>query len=451
MKIDCVGDARGSSLIYRDSAHWWVRGRGNMATLTSHGRRFIPPSIQTSCDFTQVLMKLQRATHLIASTLDLDALLDRVVNDIALTIGNVEVSVWLRAENADEMVLRGVRGCTKFGEGDRLKMGREGMVGHVASTGKIRYAPDVAKDPYYIGCEPLTRSEVTIPLKAARRVIGVLSVDHREINGFSNDQLKVIRAIAGHVAIAIENARVYHIERERREQLQQESDEARAIQEALFLKAVPLIPGFAIETAWHPAGSVAGDWFDFFDLGDDRYGIALADVSGKGMPAALLMSATRALLRAIAPLNPSPARTLERLNQALTEDFPPGKFVTMIYGILDARSRELTLASAAHPLPLIINQQCSFLEMETGLPLGLGPSSYPEQTVRLTEGTHVLLYTDGITEADNGTDEQYGSARLAQHFLVPDACIDGLIAEVRRFEATSCRTDDATAVLLRSR
>ena len=422
-----------------------------MATSTVSGatRGFIPARV-SSCEFTQVLMKLQRATYLIASTLDLDALLERVVNDIASSLGNVEVSVWLRADDADEMVLRGTRGCSKFCKGDRLRMGHQGMVGHVAATGKMRYAPDVRKDPYYIACEPDTLSEVTIPLKADGRVIGVLSVDHCQLDAYSPDQLKVLQAIAGHVAIAIENARVYKSEREQRERLQRESAEARAIQEALFLKPVPLIPGFALETAWCPAGSVAGDWHDFIDLGQDRYGIALADVSGKGMPAALLMSATRALLRSIAPLDPSPSRTLERLNQALMEDFPAGKFVTMVYGVLDARARTLSLASAGHPLPLIINHETSYLELETGLPLGLGISTYPERTINLSSGTHVLLYTDGITEAENA-DEEYGPARLLQHFSRPDACLDALIDEVRRYGAASTHIDDATAVLLRSR
>src|SRR5260370_33435905 len=99
---------------------------------TVQTRRAIPPRIHSSYEFTQVLMKLQRATYLIASTLDLDALLDRVVNDIAAAIGNVEVDVWLRDGDTSEMVLQGVRGCTKYKKGARLQIGREGMVGHVA-------------------------------------------------------------------------------------------------------------------------------------------------------------------------------------------------------------------------------------------------------------------------------------------------------------------------------
>jgi phosphoserine phosphatase RsbU/P len=424
-----------------------------MATLpvTAQSSHFIPPRIQSSCEFSRVLMKLQRATYLIASTLDLDDLLERVVNDIATSIGNVEVDVWLRDGDTNQMVLHGVRGCTKYKKGQRLEIGRQGMVGHVAATGKLRYAPDVRRDPYYLACEPETRSEITIPLKANGRVIGVLVVDHVQTDAFSNDQIRVLQALAGHIAIAVENARLFRNERAERERLQRESSEARAMQQAIFLKAQPLVPGFAFETAWHPAGAVAGDWFDFIDLGNQRYGIALADVSGKGMPAALLMSATRALLRSIAPLYSSPAQTLEHLNRTLTEDFPTGKFVTMVYGILDAASRQITVASAGHLRPLVINHHCAFLDLDTGLPLGLGASTYPESTVTLDPGTQLLFYTDGITEATDSADEEFGPARLIKHFHDPEACVDSLIAEVQRYGTGSTHTDDATAVLIRSR
>jgi sigma-B regulation protein RsbU (phosphoserine phosphatase) len=231
----------------------------------------------------------------------------------------------------------------------------------------------------------------------------------------------------------------------------EESTEARVIQQALFLKPVPLIPGFAFETAWHPAGAVAGDWFDFIELSYRRYGIVLADVSGKGMSAAILMSATRAILRSVAPLYDSPAETLAHLNRTLTEDFPMGKFVTMVYGVLDTSTRELTLASAGHLAPLLINHHASFLELETGLPLGLGVSSYPQFTVKLTPGTQLLLYTDGITEATDGAEEEYGTDRLIEHFRKPGACVDGLIKDVQRFGGGAERADDATAVLIRSR
>jgi sigma-B regulation protein RsbU (phosphoserine phosphatase) len=279
----------------------------------------------------------------------------------------------------------------------------------------------------------------------------VLAVDRTQPDGFPESDQQILQALAGHIAIAIENARAFQRERLERENMHRESEEARKIQEALFPKAYPLIPGFTFETAWRPAGAVAGDWFDFIDLGAGRFGIVLADVSGKGMPAALLMSATRAMLRTIAKLYATPGETLSRLNQILSEDCPVGKFVTMIYGILDRAENTLTLASAGHPRPLVVNGDCRFLELETGLPLGLGASPYPEVSINIKPGMHVLLYTDGISEAMNHQYEEYGPARLIEHFQNPEARLESLMQEVQRFTCGPDKTDDATAILIRRR
>lgn len=174
-------------------------------------------------------------------------------------------------------------------------------------------------------------------------------------------------------------------------------------------------------------------------------------MSGKGTPAALLMASTRAVLRSLVKLDPSPGITLSRLNQSLIEDFPCGKFVTMIYAVLDTRARVVTLASAGHPRPMLINGDVKFLSLESGLPLGLGASSYPEFALHLQPGTGLLLYTDGITEATDRFEEEFGVDRLFRHFLNPDSSIDGLIEEVRRFGVDSRFSDDATALLIRSR
>jgi sigma-B regulation protein RsbU (phosphoserine phosphatase) len=309
----------------------------------------------------------------------------------------------------------------------------------------------VRLDPYYVACEPDTMAEAGVPLLVHGEVIGVLCVDHKQTNAFSEDQLHLFEALAGHIAVAIENTRLFHDERMERERMQHEAEEARAVQQALFVKAMPLLPGFAFETAWNPANTVAGDWFDFIDLGDARCGIVLADVSGKGMPAALLMAATRAILRSQVKLESAPGRVLAQLNQTLLEDLPMGKFVTMLYAVLDAATRTITIASAGHLRPLLMDGGCSFVDVETGMPLGLGVSVYPEYTMELRPGAKLLFYTDGITEAMNIGGEEYGAMRLVEHFLKPEACVDLLIEEVRRFGHGSDHTDDATAVLIRSR
>src|SRR5215472_11490847 len=131
---------------------------GPMASSTQTLISAIPASIQSSCEFVQALMHVQRTAQLITSTLDLDHVLDRAVNDLAETFGNVEVCVWLREPGTDELVHSGVHGCSVNHKGTRLKFGKRGMVAYVASTGVMRYAPDVRLDPYYLPCEPETLS-----------------------------------------------------------------------------------------------------------------------------------------------------------------------------------------------------------------------------------------------------------------------------------------------------
>jgi len=422
-----------------------------MASSTQTPISAFPACIENSCEFVQTLMNVQRAAQLITSTLELDHVLDRVVNDLAATIGSAEVNVWLREPGTDELVLTGVHGCSVNRKGSRMKLGTRGMAGYVAATGVMRYAPDIRLDPYYIACEPEIQSAVYLPLISRGEVIGVFAVDHCELNGFTEDQLSILEALTGHITVAIENARLFSEQRLLHERMHSEAAEARTIQQALIPKSSPLIPGFRFDSAWEPAGTVAGDWFDWIELSSGRLGIVLADVSGKGMPAALLMSATRATLRTLARLDLSPGETLKQLNRMLISDMPANKFVTMVYGVLEPKSREITFASAGHLRPLLINGKCEFLPIDTGLPLGLAASSYPEYTVRLKPGTQVLLYSDGITEAMNRHEEEYGPARLIEHFLRPQACIDGLFEEIQRFSAGSTHTDDATAVLITSR
>src|ERR1700747_2650639 len=152
------------------------------------------------------LQSLQKAARKIASILDLDQLIDKIVNDVAHSFGFLEANIYLHDEARAEMVLAGVHGCSVHGKGDRLKIGKEGMVGYVASTGQMRYAPDVRKDEYYIGCEHSTLSEVAIPLHVGERLVGVFTASHPELDAFPREQLRLLQALCDHVAVAVHNA-----------------------------------------------------------------------------------------------------------------------------------------------------------------------------------------------------------------------------------------------------
>jgi sigma-B regulation protein RsbU (phosphoserine phosphatase) len=406
---------------------------------------------QTQVDQIHDLIKLQRAAQEITSILDLDELADRIVNEIAISFGCNEASLYFHDEEKSDLVLASVRGCTMHGKGHRLKVGKEGMVGHVAATGQIHYAPDVRLDPYYIPCEKHTLSEVAIPLLVGPRLVGVFAASHHDLDAFPEEQRLMLQALCSHIAVAVQNARTFWKERQLKRQMDREAEEARSIQQALLPKSSPYIPGFAVTGVCIPAGAVGGDWFDFIPLSDGRWGLVLADVSGKGMGAALLMSATRGMVRSLAEASCCPSDVLGRLNKLLVEDFPSGKFVTMVYGILDPAARTLTFSSAGHlPPVLAVDGEARFLHTQTGLPLGLGVGSFSETRVDLPPNSRLVFYSDGISEATNAADEEYGRDRLRQLVLSCDSMIDGLLNDVRTFVDGEGLRDDATVVMVRA-
>jgi phosphoserine phosphatase RsbU/P len=411
----------------------------------------VEPVRHMPADRVQELLKLQKAAQKISSILDLDELIQQIATDIACSFGCVEINIYLHEPEQGEMVLAGTHGCTLHGKGHRLKVGKEGMVGYVAATGQMRYAPDVRQDAYYIACEEGTLSEVAIPLVVEQQLVGVFLASHPETNAFPPEQLRLFRGLCNHIAVAVHNARRFGQERSAREKMSREAQEARSIQQALLPKSSPFIPGFAVTGLSIPAGAVGGDWYDFIDMGDGRWGLVLADVSGKGMAAALLMSATRAMLRSLAENKCSPAEVLTRLNQLLVQDFPSGRFVTMVYAVFDPARRSLTFANAGHLPPLFVNGgKARFVETEMGLPLGVACGSYSECAVELPVGSRVVLYSDGITEAARPDDEEYGPARLTAHMQLPEACLNTLLEEVRRFVNGTGLHDDATVIMLKA-
>jgi sigma-B regulation protein RsbU (phosphoserine phosphatase) len=400
-------------------------------------------------DQVEDLRRVQKAAQRIGSILDLDQLIDSVVHEITQRFGCVETNIYLLDTERNELMLAGVRGCTAHGIGHRLKVGKEGMVGYVAATGQMRYAPDVRKDEYYIPCEHATLSEVAIPLRVGERLIGVLTASHPDLDAFSRQQIRILQALCDHVAVAVQNARQFQSERAAREAMNREVQEARAIQQALLPKSSPYVRGFAISGLSIPARAVGGDWYDFMRFEDGRLGLVLADVSGKSIAAALLMSATRGMLRSLAEACCTPGEVLTKLNRMLVDDFPAGKFVTMVYAVLDPSARTISFANAGHLHPLLISDNSArFLDVERGLPLGLECGDYSERNVILAPGSRLVLYSDGITEAVNAADEEYGLDRLAEHAQNREASAISVVEDVRAFANGADFRDDASVVFV---
>jgi serine phosphatase RsbU (regulator of sigma subunit)/predicted ester cyclase len=205
-------------------------------------------------------------------------------------------------------------------------------------------------------------------------------------------------------------------ERRKRELLEQELEVAKGIQEATLPKALPTLDGWRIASYYRPAREVGGDFFDFFELGDGLVGLTVGDATGKGMPAALVVAATSAMLRAVAQaLGPSsPGETLARVNETLLARISANMFVTCFYAVLDPKSGRMCYANAGHDLPYLFRRGGGAEKLEArGLPLGLMPGmGYEEREASIWDEHGILCYSDGIVEAHDPSGEMFGFPRL---------------------------------------
>ena len=397
------------------------------------------------------LLLLQETAKKVNSILDLEQLLDEIVGGVAEAFGCNRTGVLLKDETADELEIVALRGFTNVHlKGYRFKIGGEGIIGHVSAAGKMHYAPDVRNDPYYVVSESSTLSEVDIPLISRGKLIGIFNAQSPSLDAFSPEQIELLRALADTIAIAIENARLFRQERLEKEKALREQAEARQIQRALLPETNPTISGYAVDGLCLQLSAVGGDWYDYLRIADHLWGIALGDVCGKGMAAALLMSASRSLFRSAAEGLRSPSEVLTRLNRSLVKDLPMGRFVTLVYLVLDTELATARIASAGHPHPLYVSRRSGVVEVRTekGLPLGLMGSDYSEIELQLQPGDRVLLYSDGVLEATNSKGEEFGISRLEQALQHPNASAQSVLQDVHQFAHGETLADDATAVVL---
>jgi sigma-B regulation protein RsbU (phosphoserine phosphatase) len=398
----------------------------------------------------RALRLLNQTAQRINSILELDTLLDQIVNDIVLKFGCRKSCILLTDSVGENLVLAAERGRGLHNKGLRFKIGQDGLVGHVAATGRTCYTPDVSREPRYIPCNADVRSEVNIPLHVHGRLIGVFSAAHSDLDGFPLVQRELLHELAAHIAVAVENARRFQQERADKEKLHGKEQEARSIQQALFPKASPRLTPFSVLGSCVPADAVGGDWYDHIPLSGGRWGLVIGDVCGKGIAAALTMSAARALVRSNADSNDSPAALLARLNRVLMEDLPTGRFVTMVFAVLDPASRTLTFANAGHPWPVFVNGDRHILQNASGMPLGIAECKYDDCRVTLPKGSRVMLYSDGITEARNANGEEYGIERLCRHAANKEVSPATVLDDVRAFRNGMPLADDATMIVLKA-
>lgn len=259
---------------------------------------------------------------------------------------------------------------------------------------------------------------IALPLVSQGELIGVLILDPRlNREKYTREDRRLLDTLAAQVAPALRVAQMVqeqHAQVREHERLAQELRTAHFIQQSLLPKEVPSIPGWQIEPYYQPAREVGGDFYDFLRFEDGQLGLVIGDVSGKGVPAALVMANTHTMIRTAAQGAISPGKALTQVNELLCDEIPPHMFVTCFYALLDTITGRLRYANAGHNLPY--RRHCEDVHelRATGMPLGLMPGMlYEECEIMLAPGEYVLFYTDGLTEAHNAQREMFDRSRLS--------------------------------------
>ena len=256
---------------------------------------------------------------------------------------------------------------------------------------------------------------LSVPLSVKGELFGVMVAMEANVpTAFHERRLEILNGIAQQISLAIQNDRM-NLEMVQRERLNREIQLARQIQRTFLPTHLPEIPGWELAIHWQTAREVGGDFYDVFKLSEDRIGLVVADVSDKGMPAALYMTVARTLIRAFVHSVSSPARVLERVNRLLVVESQDGLFVTAFYAILNTKTGILTYANAGHNLPLIIHAKDRIVEklQRGGMALGVrSANKLEDQSIEITKGDSLLLYTDGVTESFTAEGNAFGEERL---------------------------------------
>ena len=340
----------------------------------------------------------------------------------------------------------------------------EGVIGRVWQTAQpvcfneLSQAPELAKlrDSAFG-----TASVMAASLSYGKQDLGVLAVANGPMGApFSQGDFVVFKSIAEQSAFALYNAIIYSMANEKK-RLDHDLEIARDIQRILLPAEAPAINGFQISGINVPARQVSGDYFDYIHVDEDRLGVAIADVSGKGVPASLIMAICRSVLRAEAAGNPSPADVLRKVNRQLYPDIKEDMFISMAYLILDHERDGVTLARGGHDAPLLYQRQLQNVTpiKSPGMVLGIDSGNVFDRLtadfgVPLERDDCLVLYTDGVTEALNTEGDEFGLERTIESVRASatdgaQAIVKQVIDDVRNFTGSNPQNDDITLIAIR--
>jgi len=364
--------------------------------------------------YAGLLAMLYEAGKEMGSILELATLCDHVAEIVHRVVDYEMFAIFLVDEKANELVLVTARQMATIAPQRRIAL-TEGLTGAAASSKEPVIVGDVREDSRYIAVEPDVRSELVMPLVFKGKVVGVFDLESRELNRFTHEHIKVLTPLASQVAVAIENARLYEDITKRETRYRKELSIAQRIQEGLFPEDSPKGARWEASARFVPARELAGDLFDFYDLDEQRLGVCVGDVAGKGVPAALFGAFTSGTIRARAFQKAAPKEILYRANRSLFRRAVEGLYCALSYALFDFQANEVRIVNAGLPFPIHFKAAEKKAEQIVlpGIPLGLFDNVvYDEVVIPAQAGDVFVFHSDGVTEAWNGK-EEFGTARLA--------------------------------------
>lgn len=401
-----------------------------------------------------------RISQSLNSSLELDVVMESLMDEV-ISATNAERGFLMLFEEDGTLSFRTARGMDRQTiEESEFKISR-GIVERVAHEGIPLLTSNAQLDERLDQRASVKlyglRSVLCVPIQQKEDVLGVIYVDNRFQNGiFSADDLELLTSIASSAGIAIDNARLYQIAIEKG-RMERELQMARDVQVSLIPPEIPRMAGWDFAACWRPAHEVSGDFYDFIPFADGRLGVVIADVSDKGMPAAMFMALSRSIIRAVVGTNDDLAADISKVNQLIWRDAAEGMFITLLYAVFSPHTGLVQYVNAGHNPPMLIRSQAPQVEKlaRTGMAAGVeGDTPYQQGILELKKGDFLLFYTDGVIDAQIGG-AAYGEERLEKALkqyasLSASELIHRLEKEVCQFSAGATPVDDVTLLIAKS-
>ncbi|MDX1702409.1 MAG: SpoIIE family protein phosphatase, partial [Melioribacteraceae bacterium] len=400
----------------------------------------------------------------IKDTFDLDIILNLLLDTLYSVIKYDAAGIFILSESITDLhykfpgqKISGIarRGYKRVDETDEMLIEGKGVIGNVIKTGESLIIDDVRVEPCYVIGRQRTLSEITVPIFVDDKVIGALDVESDQLAAFNNSHLDLLKFFAEASAISIERA-ILHQQILDKEKIEEQLQIARDVQSSLLPSVPPQVIGYDIDAICIPTFEIGGDYFDYIPIDGKRLAIVIADVSGDGVPAALIMAAFRALLRSQIVSNSQPHVVMNKLNKQIPAFCRKRDFITAFFGILDFNQNTFTYTNCGHNYPLVLNRSGEINSLnESGPSLNLvSEANYKSDSINIEAGKSIVFYTDGVTEIFNEHREEFGLDRLKnvlKHSINEPAkkIVKNIVNSTKEFSNSRYYLDDFTFLVLK--